>query len=401
MALSLVASALNFLYYPVTARLLSLQQFGDLQLGVALIMQTAALFTALNVLALYLSASSSKDSSATLNSLERIIVTLSLVIALLTAFFANNIASYFGLRNLGILYLLSVIFMCNIPATTWLGVLQGEGKFISAGVIAVISGTTKIVAASIFILLDYGVAGALAGILFGQLIILPLAMTAHKKGSLRVFSTLNIARTEDGHRIRKHPALLMVMLILAGVAAMGTVDVLMAKATLNAEDAGSFAQASTIAKIPYFAAIPLTLILFQRLLTLNKRFSLSSKNLLVGLLALTGLPVIILTLGPVLFLLLFDTEGSRITAAILTLGFSAYVFYTVLLYGLLAASDIRNFIFAGLLGIMLTIISFGYSNNIKDADDTVLAALFSTTTLICTLATMALYAYTKNQYEKT
>ncbi len=258
--LATIASGLNFLYYPIIARSLSDAQFGEVQVGIAFIMQAAALFTSLNVLALFFAAQRESHQPLTIR-LERFVIAISLLLALATAVLAGPIAHALQFTDYRLLYILSVIFLLNIPEATWVGSLQGNGQFLGSGVISITSALSKIIASLAFIRIGFGAYGAMFGILIGTAVMLPMAYYMQKGQLIKFKNTFGILRGRDFLLFRDQPQLMLVFFSLVFLAFTSTVDVLFSKSTLDPTAAGVYAQLSTAAKIPYFAAVPLTIIL--------------------------------------------------------------------------------------------------------------------------------------------
>lgn len=337
--LSLLSSALNFLYYPVTARLLSLAEFGDVQVGVAFIMQAAALFTSLNTLALFFAAQKG-DQANVLARLERLIIGLSLLLALVTVVFSEQISAALQLHDTSLLYMLAIIFILNIPAATWLGSLQGAGQFVASGVIAVISSALKIIAGVIAIALGFGAMGALVGILAGSFIILPLAYATQKKRLIHVRETFRPPSVTDVRLFLGKPLLALLFLSLFLIALSSTLDVIAAKALLDPETAGLYAQLSTAGKIAYFATVPIAIISFERLMKQSVR-----RRHVAGLFggAVTFLTILVIIFEPLLMRFFFGlpaTEYRSIDFSMICVAFGAYSLSALLVYGLISQRQV-------------------------------------------------------------
>lgn len=333
--LSVLASALNFLYYPIAARMLSLSEFGDVQIGISFIMQAAALFTSLNTLALFFAAQK-KDQAKVIARLERIIIAFSLIVSILTVIWAEPISSILQLDNPSLLYILAIIFIVNIPAATWLGSVQGEGQFIASGVIAVSSSLLKIIVGVAAIAIGLGAHGAMIGILFGTLAILPASYFIQKQRTLHLRQTFRLPMQSDFSLFSTRPLLVLLFLSLVLLAVTSTVDILFAKILLDPEDAGLYAQLSTAGKIPYFATIPVAIIIFERLI--NNRNSHKQAIVLFGSLV-TSITILTIAFEVIILQLFFGLapgDYSPKAFAMLCVAFGAYSVSTLLIYNLIS-----------------------------------------------------------------
>ena len=328
--LSLAASAVNFLYYPVIARFLNLAQFGDVQIGVSFVMQAAALFSSLNLVALFISAgSNAKDTTA---RLERILITPSIIAALIITLFANPISQVLQLHDPSLLYLLAVIFILNIPASTWIGTLQGEGHFLWSGGISLIASIIKIGASVLLITGGLGAHGAILGILLGTFVIIPFAYLLQKSNSLSLRETFRLATKQDFAFLLNNRFIILILFTFFGLALLSTFDTLFAKIHLPPSDAGSFAQLSIIAKITYFALLPISIILFNRFITSGQQHN---KTLVLYSLAVIFSSAVIFIATPLLSQLLFDfslSSSMKYVSFCLITAFGAFTISNLFMY---------------------------------------------------------------------
>lgn len=387
--LSLAASGVNFLYYPVIARFLDLAQFGDVQVGVSFIMQAAALFSSLNLVALFISAD--KDTDDTTSRLERILITPSIIAAIIVTVFALPISHALQLHDASLLYLLAVIFILNIPASTWIGTLQGEGRFLWSGGISLIASLIKIGASIIFIACGLGAHGAILGILLGTLVIIPLAHLTHRSGSLSIRETFRPASRSDFAFLLNNRPVVLILCAFFGLAMVSTFDTLFAKMHLSPADAGNFAQLSIVAKIPYFVFLPISIILFNRFITVSQQHSKTIALYIMGVIIASSM---IFITTPILGKILFEMNSSAFMHEVslyLTIAFTSFTISNLLIYYMVsqgyikiaatvvllvfsltvatlalatdAAGLARAFAMAQSLGVFLLLIIVGYTNN--------------------------------------
>jgi len=349
--LSLTASALNFLYYPVVARLLNLSQFGDVQIGVSFIMQAAALFSSLNLVALFISAGKGGAENVTAR-LERILILPSAVGAALVVMLAQPISQILQLHDPSLLYLLALIFILNIPASTWVGTLQGEESFVRSGLIALCASAVKIIVSALMIVAGFGAHGAIIGILVGTACIIPLAYFAQKSSSLNVRQTFRLPTKTDFQFLLQRPSLSLLLLSFLLLALLSTFDALFAKIHLSPEPAGMFAQLSIMAKIPYFLATPVSIILFRQFINSPEK---QAKRLAIYAGAVTIASVAIYFCIPVAANLLFQLklEPNHITiAALLLLAFGAFSITNSLVFLMIARGSVRQTFAVAIFGFI-------------------------------------------------
>ena len=362
-ALSTLASAVNFAFYPVVSHLLSVGNFGDVQLGVSFIMLAASLLTSLSTLALFTTANK-KTEEKSLNSIERLVISLSIIIALLTAIFAVPLAGILQLQDATLLYILAFIFILNIPASTWMGSLQGGGQFLASGWISVISALTKLIASFIFIIMGFGAHGALFGIALGSFIMLPLAKILDRSNSIQYKETFGLFRKSDASFFIKRLDLLGILLSLMFVAFIANIDIVAAKILLSPAEAGTYAQLSTVAKIPYFAGISVALVLFERYIRKNISYGLSLV-VYACLVATVGSGVIIFS--DLLLRVLFNFQEASTSLLIpLVIAFTGYSIFMLYAYQLIAKNGVKRLLILAISSICITILPVTGSHTATD-----------------------------------
>lgn len=351
--LSLAASAFNFLFYPVISHLLSAEQFGDIQVGVSFIMVAAALFTSLNTLALFLSASAQKETSkeASLQHVERLVATVSLVLAILVVIFAAPIKTFLNLEDSSLLYILALIFIINIPAATWVGALQGNGQFIASGWVGLTAAITKIVFSILFILLGWGAHGALIGMLCGFVIVLPLVKIFINKPLVSFKESAQLLRASDIRYFKKTQTPLYILAGMILVAVIANLDVTIAKIFLDPTTAGQYAQVSTAAKIPYFALVPIAIILFKSFI--DAPYATKKSVLFFSGAALIG-GLITYLLQDIVLGIVFGHNDSTGAFGYLVFAFSSYSITTLCVYALIARGMLRQILVTACLSLLLT-----------------------------------------------
>ncbi len=392
-ALSLVASAVNFAFYPVLAHLLPSAEYGDVQVGVSFVMLAAALFTSLNSLALYVSArvgvvSQPAGVVSPVQPIERVVVTASLVLAVVTVAAAQPLARSLSLTDPWLIYILGAVFVVNVPAATWIGALQGSGQFTLCGWIGVAAAAMKIVAAVGLVLLGMGARGALLGLLLGTFAVLPVARLAQHRVPLSFRETFRPPSRADRRYFATNRQLGVLLVALMCIASVSTLDMISAKALLPPEVAGDFAKASTAAKIPYYALVPVATVLFERFVR---------GTVIVGRAVLTFLGVAVAgalvtwLLRGVILGLIFGTSSPDATAPFLPLlvAFTSFAIGMLAMFRLVSNGRSTGAIVLAGLTLVAVIVSLVFAARTPVG----IAMAFSSTTVLGALAT-SVFAYT-------
>lgn len=351
--LSLLASAFNMLYYPVVSHLLSLSQFGDVQIGISFIMMSAALFSSLNIVALYSMSRAGSGNTNSLAILERTIISVSIILAILVIVFARPLSQGLNMQDESLLYLLSVIFIMNIPAASWVGALQGNRQFIASGVIGLVSSLLKLLISCLAILLGFGAHGALAGILIGLAAILPLVVLLQNKPVVSFKRTFSVVRATDLRHLINEGSSVIILTSLVFITVLTSLDITVAKFSFDSSVAGEYAQASTAAKITFFSLIPMAIILFEK-------FIRSPQKILRDLLTYSALAI---TLSGALYLVryplmteIFNYKGDIGVYEWLLVTYTSITIITLLAYIMIARGLVTRLLKAAAMGLAFTII---------------------------------------------
>lgn len=386
-ALSTLASAVNFAFYPAVSHLLSVVNFGDVQLGVSFIMLAASLLTSLSTLALFTTANK-KIEEKSLNSIERLVISLSIIIAIFTAIFAVPLAEILQLQDATLLYILAFIFILNIPASTWVGSLQGGGQFLASGWISVVSALTKLLTSFVFIIMGFGAHGALLGIALGSFIMLPLAKLLDRSNNIHYKETFGLFRKSDASFFAKRLDLLGILLSLMFMALIANIDIVAAKILLPPAEAGTYAQLSTVAKIPYFAGIPVALVLFERYIRKNISYGISLV-VYAGLVTMIGSGVVIFS--ELLMRVLFNFQEASMSLLIpLVIAFTGYSIFMLCAYQLIAKNGVKRLLILSISSILITL---GLVVRANTATDIAYAYMYG---VLMALLLSAVLTYTKS-----
>lgn len=160
-----------------------------------------------------------------------------------------------------------IFFLMMVPITR--GILQGRKRFTALGVNMVFESLLKLGLGIVFVLLGFGIYGALGAVILGSLAalflsLLPLREIIHAKGEPVKLPEL-------------YSYSLPVFIIIACIVAFYTFDIIIAKMVFSPEDAGIYAIASILAKTIFWGTQPVSRAMFP-LSSENTAQNIRSKN---------------------------------------------------------------------------------------------------------------------------
>jgi O-antigen/teichoic acid export membrane protein len=252
-----VSSLLNYAFYPVIARFVSTSEYGEIQFLVSMFTQFSVGFVVLNILAIIISAKITEPArqKVAIHSLNVISSSVILLIVAIGSGLLYGNMENLGLTSASALLALAFSLFINVPFTIAIGQLQGNDKFISSGVISMIATLLKLIFSTVFVLIGFGVTGAILGIALGMLTTLVITMIINSKSSNSSALSFRAVNIRELTFIREQA--LMAMLAVTAVTLLSSADGIVSRIILSSEEAGKYAAIATISKMILAATSPL------------------------------------------------------------------------------------------------------------------------------------------------
>lgn len=299
--LSGLTSLVNYLFYPVIARFVSVAQYGEVQFLVSMFTQLSVGFVVLNILAIIVSVKitdqdKQQEAIATLNSISQL---AALIIAGVGVTILIAVRQSLSLSGTGPIVLLGVSLLANVPFTIVIGRLQGNGKFITSGVISVASVVIKLLASLVFVIMGYGVTGVVAGIaagliaawLMGEYVI---HFGKHPRTLLSIFR--HRLRLADIAFLRHYAAAALIAITILTL--LSSADSIVSRIVLSSHDAGLYAVIATITKTLLAIATPIMWLSLPP--AVNGHISTIRRYITITALICTGVGILVIA-APSLF----------------------------------------------------------------------------------------------------
>lgn len=256
---TLILNTGNYLYHLLTARMLGRGLYGELESLIALVYILSIPWTTLTLVVVkFVSSYKGKGETSSISRLyyylwKKLIFygfLFGIVLLLLSPFIISflHISSFLSVLFLIGVFLMGILTMLNRSF------LQGVSDFFSLAMSNSVEAVSKLSFAVVLIFLGYKVLGAFAaiaiGILFGFFVayysILKLRFS--DKGSIKVQQLFRYT--------------LPAFLTTFGMTSLFTTDVLLVRHFFSSGESGSYAALSVLGKIIFFAASPITFVMF-------------------------------------------------------------------------------------------------------------------------------------------
>lgn len=266
---SLLSAAINYVYYPVLARTLSVNDFGASQALISLLSQASSIFAGLSLVTVYL-VLTKKDAAPTFIAiLQKIIILIIALLAVGVFILSPHIASLLHLSDITHVYLVMFDMVAMVPFIIIFGYLVGKKQFVAAASLQFLAVSLKLVIGGI-LTLQFGVAGAILGIGLGQILAIFIVWLASKRtkvvtweyGLLKSFTP----PTRKELSLIKPDAVALVSLLIVSscLVIYASFDALVARNILGTSS-GLYAAASTLATVILFGALPLINVLMPHI----------------------------------------------------------------------------------------------------------------------------------------
>ena len=260
---SMFVAFLNYLRYPLLSRVLPVESFGEVQALLAVYSEIAMALGAFSMATIHLSANcEDADECAAVAQLFRnasfvlvAVMVAGVVIGAQVFASALHFANPVPFLVLGVMLLVSALYSVR------LGYLQGQSRFGRAVIASSIVSGSGLLCIALFTYLGWGTAGAIGGIVAGQVLALGFVWfnTRHalKRHPDKPF-VLTPARA--GEELR-HVGCTFVT--LASLTILYTADTIVVKRYFPAVDAGLYSGVSTVSNIVVFASAPLASVMLS------------------------------------------------------------------------------------------------------------------------------------------
>lgn len=296
---SMATAILNYLFYPILSRLLSVDDFGEVQAVMSLTMQFAVLLSILGIVTIHVTVND-KDADerrVRIASLERLALQVGLVLCLIAMALAWPLASFFNFRHVWPIIALIATIYISIPLGFRMSYLRGVKRFGQSSASDAIGSASKIVFSALLVAAGWRAFGAIVGIGLSQVLSLIFAVRWARRAGYRGFGIQKAQLQLNGLR-KEIPFAVFALVISLCTSTLLSFDILAAKHYFSPQTAGLYAGVATIARIMYYASGSVTGVLMTHVSlsqtdAKNRRQLLGSMAmvLMMGIVALAVLSI--------------------------------------------------------------------------------------------------------------
>lgn len=341
--LSLTGAVINYLLYPVLARIFNLSDFGDYVTIVGLSNQVMGILLAFSVLSIaFVKQYGDAEAHDKTQTIQKVLLWVFMAIAVVVLLISPYLQNLLKIQHAASFFVLALILLLAVPANIWTGFLQGHKEQIRVGIFNV---STSIFKFALVIALSFyaGVVGGLWGFwlssLFG-LIVLYYLPGKHVPTINSLFKRFR----EDEKAFLKHNRSYIAksIMVVASLVFLQNYDLIRVKALFDPTTAGVYSGISVFSNALYFIAFLLIWILLPEFSINNKsnnRRVLRTAYMIIGIISaavITGGLLLGNKLLPIVLGGRFSGQGRTLVVASLyqisLVSVALYAFYLLVLH---------------------------------------------------------------------
>jgi len=294
---SMAVAVLNYLYHPILGRMMSVEDFGEVQSLISLFMQLGVFIGVFNVITVNITANyeDNEERDAVISALRKISLYITGALFLAIVAMSAALRDFFQFSSFYPFVSLAFLLLTGVSFTFRKAFLQGISDFKAVSWAGIIFAGGKLVFAVALVYLGWRSLGAISGLLIAQLLALLYVYIKTKKNlDLDFFIKNKIAAVVKA----EYKYALLIFLSTAAITFLYTADVLMVKHWFSPEEAGLYSGIATIARIIFFATGSVSGVLLSAVKSKNapgeNRKILKKGLILISLIAGGGLLLFVL-----------------------------------------------------------------------------------------------------------
>ena len=248
---SLVVAVFNYLYHPVLGRMMSVEEFGEVQTLISLFTQLAIIVGIFGMIVINIVSNQKEkeDSKETILMLYKFALIITITLGGLIIICSPFLKSFFHFNSFYPFISLAVILMLGFLITFRTAVLQGTHNFKALSVGQIISSSGRLIFAVVLVYVGFSSFGAISAIIIAQAI--TLLYIAPKVKKIFNFGGWNIKI--DWRKIKRELKFgSLILSVSLCVTFLYTADVMIVKHYFPAETAGLYSGVAIIARIIFF-----------------------------------------------------------------------------------------------------------------------------------------------------
>ncbi len=282
---SMVVAVLNYVYHPILSRMMSVEDFGEVQTLISLFLQTGVVLGIFGNIVVNLTANSDRDADKLqiINQLYKIALLSSLVLTAGIIIFTPFLKGFLQFHSIFAFWALAISLPLSVSLTFRRFFLQGKKDFKKVSAIGIFYSVGRLILAVFLVWLGWATLGAIGAITLTTLFSLFYAYRVTRrelKLSLRQPIIFNKALREEF----KYGGLILAT--TGFITFLYTADMVFVKHYFSPELAGFYGGVATIARVVFFVTGSVTAVLIASV-KIKESFRNNFRVLLKGLIIIS------------------------------------------------------------------------------------------------------------------
>jgi O-antigen/teichoic acid export membrane protein len=252
---SVAVGFLNYLYYPVLGRLMAPGGFGEAQVLAVLLAQVTIFLNVFGLITINIVANyhDGIQRNQTILALERLALLLSGICLAVSVLGGGWLRHFFNFDSAQPFAILMLAVVVTVPLTFRLSFLRGQQRFAAASLVSVVGSAADLVFAALFVWMGFGAAGAMWGLVVGQLAAYATGAALTRRYGLKgAMHTIRTGKNSARLALPEARYAGLVLMCSLGMTALYSIDSVIVKHYFDARTAGLYAGIATIARIIFF-----------------------------------------------------------------------------------------------------------------------------------------------------
>lgn len=265
-SMSMVAGALSYLFHPILARLLTLEDYGEVQVLLSLYSNIVVIISVFSLAVVNIVANSddhdhgdSVRRTRLVTMLRNMVFMLAMILFAVMVLMSGALASFFRFESIAPILILAFTFPATIPLAFRRAYLRGTQRFFELGVSQVIDNAVRVAFAGLLAYAGFRAGGAMASILVAQAAAFVYAYMRTREGSRYAKGVGMGWRDPTVREELRFSAIILGVTLSAAFFTVG--DMLIVKRYFDPATVGLYGGVATVARIAYYVTGPVAAVL--------------------------------------------------------------------------------------------------------------------------------------------
>jgi O-antigen/teichoic acid export membrane protein len=393
---SVGVGVLNYLYYPVLARLLEPASFGEVQTLVSLFLQLTVFMQVLNmvVVNVVINYKNAEKANRTIFELEKLAVLIAGVLMLLSIIFGPWLKDVLQFQSSTPFIALALAILVSMPLAFRSGFVRAKHRFGATSLSQAIGAGGKIMLSAALVAAGLSTLGATLGIVAAQILALAYAGIIAAQLGFKRPEGARYTYKVDFSAIKSELSYSGAVLVTSlSVMLLMSVDMLAVKYFFPPEEAGLYAGITSVARAIFFFTTSIAFVLLPHVKLTNEPGQ--NRQLLLksaGLLFLVGGSALaIFVLYPSLVIkILMGQEYTQLSSLLPWLSLAIFIISFInLLFAYFLALRVKIISLVGIMGFVAALVAIAvHHGSMREVVDSILLGSVITLGLLALFATL-------------